>query len=154
MIPPEQPIVVRPATPEDLPALVALLAVLFSQETEFTPRADRQEAGLRLILDSPHAGTILCAECGARIVGMVSLLFSVSTAEGGRSAWLEDMIVHPSHRARGIGARLLEQAIRTARDAGCLRITLLTDAENENASRFYQRAGFRPSSMVPFRLPL
>jgi len=85
---------------------------------------------------------------------MVTILFTVSTAEGDRAAWLEDMVVHPDCRGRGIGRRLLNHALAEAKMAGCTRITLLTDGENHRAMRFYSRAGFVRSAMTPFRLNL
>ena len=81
-------------------------------------------------------------------------LFTVSTAEGGRAAWLEDMVVHPARRGHGIGERLVHEALSGAQAAGCSRVTLLTDATNSSAMRFYLRAGFVRSHMVPFRLNL
>jgi ribosomal protein S18 acetylase RimI-like enzyme len=85
---------------------------------------------------------------------MVSILFTVSTAEGGKAAWLEDMAVHPDRRGQGIGGRLLHEAIVNTRAAGCSRITLLTSPTNDAAMRFYARAGFVRSQMVPMRLHL
>ncbi|HYQ38837.1 MAG TPA: GNAT family N-acetyltransferase, partial [Pseudomonas sp.] len=38
-----------------------------------------------------------------------------------------------------------------AREVGCQRITLLTDADNAAAQRFYARHGFGPSPMIPLR---
>jgi len=145
---------IRPATAMDIGALGGLLGWLFAQEADFAPDAAKQERGLRLILEQPAVGRIYCAVAGDVVVGMVSLLFTVSTAEGGRAAWLEDMVVHPDWRGQGIGARLLQEAIRQARAAGCCRITLLTDAGNVAAQEFYGRAGFARSAMVPLRLKL
>ncbi|HUB87789.1 MAG TPA: GNAT family N-acetyltransferase [Verrucomicrobiae bacterium] len=145
---------VRKAGEADIPALCDLLALLFIQEADFTPDAVRQMRGLRLIIRRPEVGHIFCAVAGDDIVGMVSLLFTVSTAEGGRAAWLEDMVVHPVRRGRGIGEQLLREAIKDARASGCSRITLLTDGSNGSAQRFYERAGFVRSQMVPFRLSL
>ena len=102
---------------------------------------------------SPKNGETGRVYCG-NIVGMVSILFTVSTAEGGRAAWLEDLIVHPVWRGQGVGRQLLDQAIGEAKAAGCLRVTLLTDQTNEAAMKFYRRAGFGRSGMTPFRLRL
>jgi GNAT superfamily N-acetyltransferase len=147
-------ICVRQAVTADVTQLCELLSLLFAQEADFKPDAERQACGLRLIVEQPEVGRIYCATDGDGIVGMVSILFTVSTAEGGRAAWLEDMVVHPSWRGHGIGERLLHETIREARAAGCSRITLLTDATNSSAIRFYGRAGFVRSQMIPFRLSL
>ena len=151
---PTDKICVRPAITADVSQLCELLSLLFAQESDFQPDAERQVRGLRLIVEQPEVGRIHCATDGDIIVGMVSTLFTVSTDEGGRAAWLEDMVVHPSRRGHGIGDRLLHEAISDARAAGCSRITLLTDATNSAAMRFYGRAGFVRSQMIPFRLSL
>ena len=145
---------IREARLDDIPRLCALLAELFAQEADFAPDAERQRRGLRLILDNPACGRVYCASQSGAIVGMVTILFTVSTAEGSRAAWLEDMVVDPDRRGRGIGERLLNHAIAEARAAGCTRITLLTDGDNHSAMRFYSRAGFVHSAMEPFRLKL
>ena len=154
MEPASEHISVRPATVADLPELGDLLTLLFTQEADFQPDRARQERGLHLILAQPEVGLILCAAAGTHLAGMVSLLFTVSTAEGGRAAWLEDMIVRPEFRDQGVGKSLLQAAIAAGQAAGCTRITLLTDADNAPAMRFYARAGFQRSAMVPFRLTL
>ena len=147
-------ILVRRATPADVPQLCGLLTLLFAQEADFTPDPERQTRALSLIIEQPDVGHIYCATDGKLIAGMVSILFTISTAEGGRAAWLEDMVVNPAYRGSGIGKRLLNEAIRQARSAGCSRITLLTDATNTLAMQFYGRSGFVRSQMVPFRLGL
>jgi len=146
--------VITPATKDDIPQLVSLLHLLFSQEADFTPDADRQARGLSLIIESPQTGVILVARSGSEITGMVNLLFTISTAEGGPVCWLEDMVVRPESRGGGVGSRLLKAAIDHARRHGFLRITLLTDKMNSDAQRFYQRHGFAESGMTTFRLSL
>jgi len=138
----------------DLPALSALLSLLFSQEHEFTPDTQAQQQGLSLILQQPDLGRILVARQQGQVIGMVSLLFSISTALGGRVALLEDMVVDQHHRGRGIGSQLLAFAINHARQQQVLRITLLTDHDNHSAQRLYQQHGFQPSSMQAWRLLL
>jgi GNAT superfamily N-acetyltransferase len=150
----DEPFLIRRATPADVPQLCGLLALLFAQEVDFFPDTERQARALGLIIAQPSVGHIYCATEADMIIGMVSILFTVSTAEGGLAAWLEDMIVHPAHRGAGVGKRLLEEAIHQARLAGCSRITLLTDATNTPAMQFYGRSGFARSQMVPFRLKL
>lgn len=140
------------ATDADLPALCELLAALFSQEAEFTPDAQLQAAGLRLILEDEKVGQILVLRDRSEVLGMVSLLFHPSTALGGRVAVLEDFVVRPDCRARGLGSRLLEAAVELVRAEGCKRVTLLTDHDNAAAQRLYARHGFAKSTMMTMRL--
>ena len=145
---------IRQATAADAAQLCKLLSLLFAQEADFKPDAGRQSCGLRLILDQPEVGLIYCATKGKSVIGMVSILFTVSTAEGGRAAWLEDMVVHPDWRGKSVGGLLLQEAINWVRASGCTRITLLTDSTNRAAIHFYEKAGFIRSGMIPLRLHL
>lgn len=140
------------ARAEDLRQLVELLEVLFTQEHELAPDAGKQARGLRLILENEAIGRIYVAREGARVLGMVSILRTVSTAEGGAAGLLEDLVVRPECRGRGVGSRLLAHAIARAQADGLLRLILLTDGDNASAQRLYERAGFRFSGMRPMRL--
>jgi len=144
----------EPARPEDLPQLVELLGILFAQEHDFSPDAAKQERGLRLVLENPERGRIYVAREGARVLGSVMILRTVSTVEGGPAGALEDFVVRPEWRGQGLGERLLDYAIEQSRAAGLLRLTLLTDSDNAGAQRLYERAGFTRSSMLLMRLKL
>lgn len=145
---------ITPATVADIPALCELLAVLFAQEADFKPDHAAQSRGLARIIGNPALGLILVARRDGQIVGMVNLLYTLSTALGERVALLEDMVVVRTARGVSVGSQLMEQAIQFARLNGCKRITLLTDRANESAQRFYQRHGFSFSAMIPLRLLL
>lgn len=142
------------ASSKDIPQLCNLLDSLFAQEAEFLPDRKVQERGLTAVINSRETGDIIVARDDGEIVGMVNLLYTVSTALGERVALLEDMVVSPSARGLGIGSKLIKQAIAFAKGKGCKRITLLTDDDNKGAHRFYERHGFSRSSMVAFRMPL
>lgn len=49
----------------------------------------------------------------------------------------------PSHRDRGIGAKLISEAERQARDLGHVAIVLGVEVNNEAAHRLYERLGYR-----------
>lgn len=142
------------ASMSDIPELCALLDLLFSQEEEFVPNHQAQIRGLSRIIENPEVGQIIVARVNNSVVGMVNILFTISTALGERAALLEDMVVSPAARNSGVGSKLLEYAIQSARLLGCKRITLLTDRTNESAQRFYKNHGFQRSAMIPLRLAL
>ena len=141
----------RLATTRDVPALCDLLAILFSQEAEFAPDRERQAAGLTLILEDASKGEIIVGERDGRVIGMVNILYTVSTFLGSKVGLLEDMIMHPEARGQHLGEQLLNAAMTHATQRGCARLTLLTDATNAGALRFYERAGFTRSPMIPLR---
>jgi GNAT superfamily N-acetyltransferase len=142
------------ARTDELAQLVALLTILFSQESEFTADYEKQTRALERILSDPSLGTIYVARDEAQVVAMASLLYTVSTAEGGSAALFEDLVVLPTHRGQGIATALVAFMIAEARTRGVLRLTLLTDMQNERAQAFYRRLGFIDSSMKPMRLKL
>ena len=144
-------VTIEPAISADVDALCVLLGELFAQETEFTPDAEAQRCGLVMILAEPRAGEIWVARCAGKVVGLVNLLFTISTALGAPVALLEDMVVSRHHRGTGIGTQLLNKAIDVAHARGCRRITLLTDADNTVAQHWYEQHGFVRSTMTVMR---
>jgi AraC family transcriptional regulator of adaptative response/methylated-DNA-[protein]-cysteine methyltransferase len=142
------------ARTDELPQLLALLTILFAQEQEFAPDYEKQTRALEKILSDESVGTVYVARDEGQVIGMASLLYTVSTAEGGPAALFEDLVVLPTHRGRGIGAALAAFVIAEARRRGVLRITLLTDMQNERAQNFYRSLGFTDSTMKPMRLKL
>jgi GNAT superfamily N-acetyltransferase len=145
---------IEQATLEDLPQLTDLLIDLFTQEGDFTPDRTKQMRGLRLILEQPNRGRIFVLRQNGMILGMINLLFTISTAEGGFVVMLEDVIIHRDFRHKGYGGQLLEHAIDYARKKDFLRITLLTDRVNAESQRFFKTHGFIESTMIPLRLVL
>jgi RimJ/RimL family protein N-acetyltransferase len=143
---------IEPATIEDLPSLAELLTDLFSQESDFRPDFNNQMRGLRLILEQPSRGRIFVLRSANQIIGMINLLFTISTAEGGFVIVLEDLIIAKSFRGQGMGSELLRYAIDYVQQKGFLRITLLTDRVNAGSLTFFEKHGFQRSDMVPMRL--
>ncbi|MEI6716027.1 MAG: GNAT family N-acetyltransferase [Verrucomicrobiota bacterium] len=145
---------IEQATLEDLPQLTDLLRDLFTHEGDFVPDPVRQMRGLRLLLEQPNRGRIFVIKQNGMILGMINLLFTISTAEGGFVILLEDLIVQNDYRGHGLGGLLLEHAIEYAHKKDFKRITLLTDRLNADAHRFYKKHGFFESKMMPMRLVL
>ena len=142
---------IEPATVEDLPALADLLHDLFTKEADFKPDTAKQLHGLELIIEQPSRGRIFVLRAHERIIGMINLLFTISTAEGGFVIILEDLVISHDHRGQGYGAQLIEHAKEFARQKDFLRITLLTDRPDEASKHFFHRHGFHESRMVPMR---
>ena len=145
-------VVIEPAISEDLDELSNLLGELFTEESDFRPNKDKQLRGLRLIFEQPSRGRVFVLRRDRSIVGMINLLFTISTAEGGFVILLEDLVVHKEHRGHGFGSMLLDYAVEFARQKNFRRITLLTDRPELRSQSFFRKHGFYESPMLPMRL--
>lgn len=145
-------VAIQPAIAEDLDELSSLLGELFSEESDFRPNREKQLRGLRLIFEQPNRGRVFVLRRDRTIVGMINLLFTISTAEGGFVLLLEDLVIHKEHRGHGFGSMLLNYAIEFARQKNFRRITLLTDRPELRSQSFFRKHGFYESPMLPMRL--
>ncbi len=144
---------VRRARSDDAAILGKLGALLVRTHFEFDPKrflpvtpqtAERYGAFLASQLDDPDT-VVLVAEGDARVVG-----YTYATAEGydymslrGPAGVLNDIVVDPSHRGRGIGRMLLEATIEELRAHAVPRVVLSTAEQNDAAQRLFERSGFR-----------
>jgi GNAT superfamily N-acetyltransferase len=146
------PFTIGQATAADVPALVALLAELFSIEQDFKPNPEKQQAGLEQLLAVPDRAAVMVArDAKEQLIAMVTAQLVISTAEGAPSAWIEDMVVAKSHRRGGVGRALLEAALDWAKSKGATRAQLLVDLENAPALAYYERLGWQATRLAARR---
>src|SRR5215813_10926855 len=77
----QENVVIEPATEADLDELSELLGELFSHESDFRPDREKLLRGLRLIFEQPSRGRVFVLRRDGAIIGMINLLFTISTAE-------------------------------------------------------------------------
>jgi ribosomal protein S18 acetylase RimI-like enzyme len=93
--------------------------------------ASSQASILLVARDTDQAG---------KIVGSLSLVvFRIPT---GVRAWIEDVVVDPAERGRGIGEALTRAALQRAEQEGAKTVDLTSRPSREAANRLYQRVGF------------
>jgi len=76
----EHSIKIETASIEDLPQILELVMELFEMQGEFPSNETLQEQALRLIVESPNRGRIFVMRNEHCIIGIVTLLFTISTA--------------------------------------------------------------------------
>jgi DNA-binding MarR family transcriptional regulator/GNAT superfamily N-acetyltransferase len=84
------------------------------------------------------------AEMNGENVGCVMLV-----KENDETARLRLLLVDPKGRGLGLGARLVDECVRFARDVGYKRITLWTHSILTGARHIYEKAGFTLTSSQP-----
>ncbi|TLM99781.1 GNAT family N-acetyltransferase [bacterium] len=110
----------------------------FEQFTEvFTHMADYPEMYLNLVADQE-----------GEVVGLISLLFYRVWFHPGGTALINELIVDRRYRSQGIGALLIDAAIKEARSRGMDEIEVGTEQENLGAQRFYRRCGFTETYLL------
>ena len=139
---------IRKGEPGDIETMVTFLHHLFALEKDFAIDADKNRAGLKLLLADTRIRTIYIAEEAGKVVGMVTAQIVVSTSSGGYSILLEDMYVASGFRRKGIGTKLLEQVIVWGSGQGARRVQLVADVTNIGALMFYRQAGLQTSRMT------
>lgn len=132
--------VLREPRPGDYGWVIHRHGVLYSEEyqwdktfeslvarvvADYVDRGDsRREAAWIAEVDGERAGCVFCVR------------------NDERTAQLRLLLVEPWARGRGIGRRLVDECLRSARRAGYERIRLWTNDVLVEARRIYERAGF------------
>jgi ribosomal protein S18 acetylase RimI-like enzyme len=146
----------RPATINDLPAIVRMLADDFlgsTREQYEDPLPESYIKAFSEIRADPN-NELIVAEKDREVIGMLQLTFTPSISfQGGKRATVESVRVDEKYRGRGIGRQLMLWSIERARDEGCISMQLTTNAEREDAHRFYHGLGFK-GSHLGMKLPL
>ena len=130
--------------------MVDLLRILFTIEEDFGFDSAKQRQGLAQLLGVERA-CVLVAEQDGQTIGMCTGQMVISTAEGGPSVLVEDVIILPQHRGKGIGRSLMEALADWARSRGATRMQLLADKSNRPALNFYGRIGWGTTSLIGLR---
>jgi GNAT superfamily N-acetyltransferase len=140
---------IRRAAPADLPTVIRLFAIPDEgnqkNEDPGPPLPACYVEALAAIADDPN-NALLVAEVDGRVVGAFHLTIIQYVAyRGGRVAQIENVIVDPAERGRGVGEAMMRWAIDEARRRGCFRVQLTTNKVRKRAHRFYERLGFKAS---------
>jgi ribosomal protein S18 acetylase RimI-like enzyme len=117
---------------------------------------DLIEAGLGWKYDAPRVlrairdrETVAAVACESGKPGRGAIAGFAIMEFGDERAHLVLLAVRPSHRRTGIGKRLLEWMLESARTAGIASVHLELRAANEAARRFYRAMGFYETVVVP-----
>ncbi len=155
---PDHDFTVREARAEDLSAAAALGADLVRFHHALDPQrfailADPPEPGYECFLAGrlkDRNAVVLVAEAGTADAQGAIIGYAFGQLEP--LSWMDllgpcgrfhDLIVHPTHRGRGVGRALAETMLTRLHERGADRIVLSVAWANPPARRLFERLGFR-----------
>ncbi len=148
------PLVIRPATRDDVAAVVALLA----DDPLGAAREDLDDPGTydaaydRVVAD--RGQHLVVAERDGTVVGTLQLsIIPGLSRRGATRSIIEGVRIARDERGSGLGTELVTWAVDESRRLGCTLVQLTSDASRTDARRFYERLGFT-ASHVGFKLQL
>lgn len=150
-------ITIRPATPDDVPLILALIRELAEyerapQDAVATVELIHESLFGRGVGNGPGGiGRGASAECvigeiGGTAQGFALFFHNYSTWKGRSGLYLEDLFVRPAARGHGLGKALLVHLARIARERGCARMEWAVLDWNTPAIEFYEALGAKPMS--------
>ena len=138
---PQVPYVLRPPRAGDMGWIVARHGALYGEEYSWDERIEALTAEIVAAFVRNHdrkRERCWIAEREGENVGSVLLMRDTDEI-----ARLRLLLVEPKARGLGIGARLVEEALRFAREARYHKVTLWTQSVLTAARRIYERMGFK-----------
>jgi ribosomal protein S18 acetylase RimI-like enzyme len=146
---------VRAATPEDLPAIVGLVAAL---RAELTPMRGGRIWAVREARTGPPVeiyGTLLTDPAACVVVGTldgVVVGFGVATveelADGGKLGVVSELFVDAEGRAVGVGETMLEALVAFCTREGCVGVDAFALPGHRAAKNFFEESGFTARAIV------
>lgn len=136
-------LVMREATVDDLPAVLALYAQPGLDDGEVLSPEQAREVFAQFARYPSYRLFVACDSSG-RVIGSYALLLMHNLAHRGTpSAIAEDVVVDQTCRSQGIGRRMMEHARSLAREAGAYKLALSSNQTRTRAHAFYDSLGFQ-----------
>jgi len=136
--------VIRPARPDDVPAIRALIGELAEYERSgHEVQATEEQLATALFGPDPRVHAHVAEHDGA-VAGIALWFVNFSTWLGRHGIYLEDLYVRPELRGRGYGQALLRELAGICVERGYGRLEWWVLDWNAQAHAFYRGVGAEP----------
>lgn len=129
------------ATAQHLDGVLSLMGEYYLADGyRFDETAAR--AALEELIGNPGLGEIWVASEGDQVIAYVAVTFGFSLEYRGRDAFVDELVVAPSHQGQGLGTKALAVAAAVCRNAGARALHLEVERGKDGARRLYENSGF------------
>ncbi len=137
---------IRKATKEDLPQIIEMQAndILGQKRENFQiPLPEVYYAAFSRIDSDPNQELIV-VEIQGKVAGTMQIShLQYLTYQGGMRTQVEAVRIREDLTGQGIGQKMIEWAINSAKEKGAHMVQLTSDKLRPDAIRFYERLGFK-----------
>ncbi len=141
-----QNVEIAEAEEKDIKVMNKLLEQLFSLEKDFEYDEEKQTIAFEMLMQNSDA-KIIVAKFQGLVVGLATMQQVISTASGGISGVIEDVVVQKTYRKLGIGSRMIDYLSEIAKEKGYKRLQLVADKNNAKALHFYMKKGWQNTNL-------
>lgn len=142
---------IRKATPGDAQSLQELYLYHLAKRPPEQDQNLGQWADLLASFEKDDAYHLLVGEDEGKIVSSVTLIIIRNLTHNLRPyAVIENVVTHQEYRGRHYASILMEYAEKTARQAGCYKIMLMTGSKLESTLQFYENCGYSRTEKTAF----
>ncbi|MEA2127670.1 MAG: hypothetical protein QOJ85_561 [Solirubrobacteraceae bacterium] len=145
---------IRPATIDDLPAVLALVADYQRFYAGSARDDDHNERFFARFLAPSDVGMLLVASAGDELAGYACLYWTFSSVTATDVVLLNDLYVRPEIRGAGVGEALVAAIVVVAGERGASHVRWFTALDNRRAQRLYERLGAERSAWFEYEIAL
>jgi ribosomal protein S18 acetylase RimI-like enzyme len=142
---------IRPVTPSEWPHLQDLNNEVFIDNAQYDPDIivdwALSEKGKKYFQEVSFDSTYICLVAeneDGKLVGYIAGAPKDYSYRKSKYIELGDMGVIPEYRSQGIGANLVQEFLKSAREKGYQKAVVSSYSGNEKGVRFYKKCGFEP----------
>ena len=143
--------IIRKATPEDIPVLVTFQIRLAKETESFDLNPSIVEQGIRAMFVDPSKGFYNVAVIGQEIVGCHMITYEWSDWRNGWTYWLQSVYVKEAFRKTGVLGKMFDTLKRLVeQDPDIAGVRLYVDKSNMRAQKIYASMGMNGDHYTVF----
>jgi len=127
---------IRSAKKQDMASVFEILKEI----SDFRPPEEEWEEIWEQFASQAHVHAVVAVE-GEKVIGYGTVVIEYKI-RGGGLGHIEDIVVHPDHQKAGVGAMIMQELNRIAKEAHCYKLSLACYDQN---IPFYEKIGYHQS---------
>jgi GNAT superfamily N-acetyltransferase len=146
---------VRPATADDLDALLALIADYQHFYADAAPPDEQNAAFFARFIAPSERGMLIVArdpDADAAPAGYACLYWTYSSVSASDVVLMNDLYVRPELRGAGVGQALIAATVQIARERGASHVRWYTEPDNHRAQRLYDAGEAQRSTWLEYEI--